>query len=70
MPKNKGGFDLRKTDAINKAFQCKLTWKILTNEDNIWTLLMRDKYIRNKEFLMYAIRPTNSSVWKSVLNYR
>jgi len=70
MPTNKGGLGLRKMDTINKAFQCKLAWKILTNEDSIWTRLMRDKYLKNKEFLVYAIRPTDSHIWKNVMNCR
>ena len=35
MPKNKGGVGtvgLCYTDAVNKAFQCKLAWKMLTND--------------------------------------
>ena len=36
MPKSKGGIGLRKTEAVNTAFQCKLAWKILTNNDSVW----------------------------------
>jgi len=70
MPKHKGRLGLRKMDTSNKAFQCKLAWQILTNEDSIWTRLMRDKYIEIKEFLRVITRPTGSPVWKSVMNSR
>ena len=36
-PKEKGGIGLRKTAAVNIAFQCKLGWKVLTNNDSIWS---------------------------------
>jgi len=35
-PKEEGGIGLRKTAALNIAFQCKLAWKILTDKKNIW----------------------------------
>jgi len=37
MPKNKGGLGLCYTDAVNKAFQCKLAWKVITNDKGLWT---------------------------------
>ena len=56
MPKSKGGLGLCKTDAVDKAFQCKLVWKVLTNEESASVRLMQAKYRRNKEFLQYDIK--------------
>ena len=67
MPKLKGGLGLRKAEAINKAFQCKLAWKILTNEESIWVRGMRVKYLKNQDFLKCSKK---ASVWKSIVNCR
>jgi len=55
-------------EAINKAFQCKLVWKILTNEESTWPRTMRAKYLRNQNFLTYTKKKTDSPVWKSLVN--
>ena len=44
-PKSRGGSGLQKIEAINKAFQCKLTQKILTNVPILWVQSMRAKYL-------------------------
>ena len=49
-PKFKGGLGIRKNDDANKALTTKLGWRILTDNDNIWTRIMRDKYVKNKNF--------------------
>ena len=70
MPRVKGGLGLRKTEAINKAFQCKLARKILTNEDSIWVRVMRAKYLKQQNFLLCPKKASDSPVWKSILSCR
>ena len=70
MPKSKGGLGLRKADAINKAFQCKLAWKVLTDESSLWVQSMKAKYLKNSCLLEYKRKSTDSPVWKSLLNCR
>jgi len=50
LPKNKGGLGLRKTEAVNKAFRCKLAWKILTNHTSLWVQMLRAKYLQKSDF--------------------
>jgi len=66
-PKDKGGIGLRKSAAINVAFQCKLAWKILKNNDSMWVRIMRDKYILSQDFFNYKSRQGDSNVWKSIV---
>ena len=70
MPKVNGGLGLRKTEAINKAFQCKLAQKILTDEESIWVRAMRAKYLKQQNFLTCSKKALDSPVWKNMLNYR
>ena len=69
-PKTLGGLGLRKTGAINKAFQGKLAWKVMTAEDNIWVRIMRAKYLKTHTFLACPPKATDSPVWKSSLKSR
>jgi len=43
-PKKFGGLGLRKTGVVNTAFLAKLSWKFLTQPDNLWVKQMRAKY--------------------------
>ena len=43
-PKSEEGLGIRKNDDVNKASIVKLGWRILTNNDNLWARIMRDKY--------------------------
>ena len=66
-PKQRGGLGLRKTVAVNNAYQCKLAWKLLCNQDNFWAKLMRTKYLRGKDFFTASAKPGDSVVWRSII---
>ena len=70
MLKSNGRIGLRKMDVINKEFQRKHAWKILTNVDSICVRIMRTKYLKNQDFLLYSIRQTYSPIWNSIMNCR
>ena len=53
LPKCKGGLGLRKTDAVNKAFQCKLAWKLLMEDQGLWAQSVKGKYLYNTHFFNY-----------------
>ena len=68
LPKNRGGLGLKKTEAVNKVFQCKLAWKILTNSSSLWVQLMTEKYLHTIEFFTYARKSRDSPIWKNLLS--
>ena len=69
-PKSQGGLGLRKTEAVNKAFQCKLVWKILTNAPSLWVQSMRAKYLHSATLFHCTWKNSDSPVWKSLLKCR
>jgi len=69
-PKCHGGLGLQKAEATNKAFQCKLAWKILTDQQSSWVHSMKAKYLHQVSFLNYKMKPLDSPVWKSVTRSR
>jgi len=70
QPKQNGGIGLRKTVAVNRAYQSKLAWKILTNQDSIWVRIMRKKYLRHHDFLNTQIKQGDSVVWTNIMKCR
>jgi len=70
MPQVIGGLRLHKTEPTNKAFQCKLAWKILTTEPSLWVRSMRTKYLYESELFRCPRRSTDSPVWKSIMKTR
>lgn len=69
-PKSRGGLGLRKTEVVNKVFQCKLAWKILTNVPSLWVQSMRAKYLHSTNLFYCTRKNTDSPVWKSLLKCR
>jgi len=67
QPKNLRGLGLRKTEAVNLAFQAKLAWKVLTGSDGLWSSVVKRKYLRSQCFLDTKSKSTDSPAWKSVL---
>ena len=67
QPKDRGKIGLRKTIAVNIAFQCKLAWKILTNNESLWAQSMRQKYLQQYDFFHYINRKGDSNVWRNVM---
>lgn len=49
-PKDKGGLGLRRFTDINSAPLAKLGWKVATGEDNLWTRMLKAKYLKNHSF--------------------
>jgi len=70
MPKNKGGLGLRRVSDTNLAFQCKLVWKILSNDVSMWVGIMRAKYLRNQPFFQANPKQGDSVTWRNILKCR
>ena len=70
QPKSLGGLGLRKTEAVNLAFQAKLAWKILWGTAGLWTSIMKHKYLKTQELLDSKIKSSHSLVRKSILKSR
>ena len=51
-------------------FHCKLGWRILIDNDIIWMIIMRDKYVKNNDFFNIPKKAGDFNVWKEIINYR
>ena len=45
--KKNGGMGLRKAEETNIALQLKLLWKIISEPENIWVKLIKEKYLKD-----------------------
>lgn len=61
------GSGLCRFSDVNKAFICKLGWKILHEPDNLWVHIVQAKYLQKEDFLFVPIRCQDSLVLKNIL---
>ena len=52
--KSNGGLNIRKSEIMNKALQMKLIWKILTEPENIWVNIIKQKYLKHDNLFLYS----------------
>ncbi|XP_060965296.1 uncharacterized protein LOC133034262 [Cannabis sativa] len=69
-PKIHGGLGFRTTKDTNTAFLMKWAWKILAEDNSLWAQIMHAKYLRNHDFLDIEAHPSDSIMWKAILNAR
>ncbi|XP_019163505.1 PREDICTED: uncharacterized protein LOC109159849 [Ipomoea nil] len=66
-PRDLGGLGLRKVGDFNLAFLTKLAWVVLTNPHKLWVKVMREKYVKNRNFLDNNVYTNCSWNWSSIL---
>lgn len=66
-PRNLGGLDLRKAKDFNLAFLTKMARQALTNEDKLWVKILKEKYIKEVDFLNAQPRNGCSWGWRYIL---
>uniref|UniRef100_A0A803PCR1 Reverse transcriptase domain-containing protein n=1 Tax=Cannabis sativa TaxID=3483 RepID=A0A803PCR1_CANSA len=69
-PKTCGGLGFRSTQSINVAFLMKWAWKALTDSNSLWSRVVNDKYILNREFMDLQASAADSTLWKAILSSR
>lgn len=62
-------FGIKFTDA-NKAFICKLGWKIIHETNNLWVQTIQAKYLKQLDFFSVSIKSRDSLVWKNIPKQR
>ncbi|KAG8374339.1 hypothetical protein BUALT_Bualt11G0121400 [Buddleja alternifolia] len=67
-PKEFGSLGLRRTHDMNCALVNKLAWKICSEDQSLWTTLLKSKYLCGGNFLDQNIVHYNASkIWRSIL---
>lgn len=55
---------------VNKAMIAKLGWRLITNEDSMWSRALLAKYCRRFDYLSASERGGKSWIWRSLLQVR
>ncbi|XP_019167697.1 PREDICTED: uncharacterized protein LOC109163410 [Ipomoea nil] len=68
--KDAGGLGLRKCLDFNNALLAKLAWQLVTSHDKLWVKVMREKYVKNKNFFATPMIANASWGWRSIMRGR
>lgn len=55
---------------LNQAFIAKLGWKILSDPNNLWVKIIRNKYLTDSTFFDYNSKSKDSFIWRKILSQR
>nr|AIK35195.1 LINE-type retrotransposon LIb DNA [Ipomoea batatas] len=69
-PRQMGGLGLRTARDFNMAFLTKMAWQIFTNQDRLWVKVLREKYVKQDDFLHIPQCSNASWGWRGILKGR
>lgn len=64
-----GGLGLGKLDVMSIACIMKLGWKILSNADDLWCKVMKNRYKCGDIHDIIKYRGSNSGLWKEIAKF-
>lgn len=67
QPKDRGGLGIRTARDMNKSLLSKLGWNLLTQNNGLWSKVLKAKYLPHTSFLQAQPRADASYTWKSIL---
>ncbi|WVZ51322.1 hypothetical protein U9M48_002476, partial [Paspalum notatum var. saurae] len=69
QPKEQGGLGVQNIDIQNKCLLSEWLFK-LCNEDGIWQVLLRNKYLKGNSLSQTEKKPRDSHFWKSLMGVK
>ncbi|CAL1356334.1 unnamed protein product [Linum trigynum] len=67
LPKDQGGLGLRSARELNAAYHMKLAWTMLTNPDELWVQVLKEKYLKTGPSGVQVRRQSGgSSLWRGL----
>ncbi|XP_019167626.1 PREDICTED: uncharacterized protein LOC109163328 [Ipomoea nil] len=69
--KSSGWLGIRKLEPMNRAFLAKLGWKLLQNDNCLWTNIFRAKYSASSmDYSTWRSKANSSNTWRGILRAR
>lgn len=67
QPKWRGKLGIKKLNAMNNVYLSKITWKFSTNDDSLWCMILKAKYLTNRRGLGPLISKSgDSQLWSHI----
>lgn len=69
-PKKEGGMGFRDFVALNEALLAKTAWRLIQEEDSLWTQVIKARYFPKDTFMTTKRGHRASWIWSSILEGR
>ena len=69
-PKDLGGLGFQRFIDFNTALLAKLGWKLASGEENLWTRILKAKYLQRSSFFEHNLKKGSSSIWRDIISAR
>ncbi|KAJ0758378.1 putative reverse transcriptase zinc-binding domain-containing protein [Helianthus annuus] len=66
LPKKLGGLGIWKLSLVNKALLSKWVWRFVTEEEGLWSRVIRACHGKNRRGLVLPAKVNSSGVWKNI----
>ena len=67
--KDCGGLGLRSMRQMNTAFMMKLGWRVLNEQESLWSRVLRSKYCKGRcDMEMFQEKTNVSNAWQGILS--
>lgn len=67
MPRVNGGLGIRMARDFNNALLAKLAWQLVTNANKLWVTVIKEKYIKDRNFFTAPVPPDASWSWRNIV---
>ncbi|KAL5810114.1 hypothetical protein ACOSQ4_026682 [Xanthoceras sorbifolium] len=69
MEKQRGGLGIKGMKNLNQSLLAKSSWRLIQNEESLWSEMIRYKYIKNKPLTeCFGNKGSSSCVWKGIVH--
>lgn len=68
--RDEGGLAIKNMLHMNQAFNLKLAWRFLTEQNSPWVKIVKEKYLSNQNFWDSSANHNSFKSWKNMLSAR
>lgn len=70
LKKSLGGLGIRNSHHQNLSLFAKLVWRILTKPSSLWATILKERYLKNLNFLFMKASQSATPFWKKIVKVK